>query len=57
MHTNILIINAPEEEKEERIKNMFDKIMTKIFPNLKKETDNQVQEAESQIRWNQRDSH
>lgn len=43
MHTNILIINAPEEEKEERIKNMFDKIMTKIFPNLKKETDNLVQ--------------
>ena len=42
-HTNILIIHVPEEEKEERIENIFDKIMTKIFPNLKKETDNPVQ--------------
>ena len=42
-HTKILIINVPEEEKEERIENIFDKIMTKIFPNLKKETDNPVQ--------------
>lgn len=38
-------------------KNVFVEIMAEHFPNPKEETNNQVQEAESQIRWNQRDSH
>ena len=45
--TNIHIIGVPEgEEKEKGIKNVFDEIMVKNFPNLKKKTDIQVQEAQ-----------
>ena len=36
----------PEGEKSEKgIKNVFEEIMTENLPNLKKETDIQVQEA------------
>ena len=34
------------EEKEQVIKNLFEKIMTKNFPNLVKEIDTQVQEVQ-----------
>ena len=36
----------PEEEEQE-IENLFEKIMKKNFPNLAKEIDMQVQEAQS----------
>ena len=38
---------VPEgEEKEQEIENLFEKIMKEYFPNLVKEIDMQVQEAE-----------
>ena len=41
------ITGMPEEEEEEQeIKNLFEKIMKDNFPNLVKETDIQVQEAQ-----------
>ena len=37
---------TPEvEEREKGIENVFEKIMVENFPNLKKETDIQIQEA------------
>ena len=34
-YSNILIMDMPEgEEREQEIKNLFEKIMTKTFPNL-----------------------
>ena len=45
--TNIRIIRVTEgDEKEQEIENVFEKIMKKIFPNLAKEIDIQVQEAQ-----------
>ena len=50
-HTNIHIIWVPAgEERQKGTENLYEEIMAEIFPNLKKETDVQVQEAESQIR-------
>ena len=47
-HTNIWIIGVPEgEEKEQEIGNLFEKIMKENFPNLVKERDIQIQEAQS----------
>ena len=47
-HTNICIIGVPEgEEKEQETGNLFEKIMKENFPNLVKEIDMQVQEAQS----------
>ena len=43
-----------EEEEEQEIGNLFEKIIKENFPNLVKEIDMQVQEAESQTRWMQR---
>ena len=46
--SNICIIGVPEgEEKEQEIGNLFEKIMKENFPNLVKEIDMQVQEAQS----------
>lgn len=39
-------IEVPEEEREKRVKKVFDEIMNENFPNLKKETDIQIQEAQ-----------
>ena len=36
----------PEEEEEQEIEDLFEQIMKENFPNLAKETDMQVQEAE-----------
>ena len=45
--SNIHIIGVPErEEKEREIGNLFEKIMKENFPNLVKETDMQVWEAQ-----------
>ena len=44
--------------KKNKTKNIFEEIMTEHFPNLKQETDNQVQEHRgSQTRWTQTDPH
>ena len=41
------IIGVPEgKEREKGIENVFEKIMAENFPDLKKETDIQVQEAQ-----------
>ena len=45
--SNILIIGVPEgEDKEQEIENLFEKIMKEKFPNLEKEIDIEVQEAQ-----------
>ena len=53
--SNIHIIGVPEEEdKEQEIGNLFEKIMKETFPNLVKEIDMQVQEAHGvQTSWTQ----
>ena len=47
-HSNICIIGVPEgEEEEQKIENLFEKIMKENFPNLAEEIDFQeVQEAQ-----------
>ena len=46
-HAKIWIIGVPEgEEKEQEIENVLEKIMKENFPNLVKEIDMQVQEAQ-----------
>ena len=45
--SNIRIIGVPEgEEEEQEIENLYEKIMKENFPNLVKEIDMQVQEAQ-----------
>ena len=45
--SNIHILEEPEgEEKEQHIGNLFEKIVTENFPNLVKEIDMQLQEAQ-----------
>ena len=44
--SNIHIIGVPQGEKKQEIGNLFEKIMKENFPNLVKETDMQVQEAQ-----------
>ena len=44
--SNIWIIGVPEEEEEQEIENLFEKIMKENFPNLAKEIDFQVQESQ-----------
>nr|KAF6501048.1 hypothetical protein HJG59_008036 [Molossus molossus] len=46
-HANIRILGVPEgEEREQEIENLFETIMAENFPNLVKETNIQVQEAQ-----------
>ena len=46
--SSIWIIGVPEEEKEQKIENLFEQIIKENFPNLAKEIDLQeVQEAQS----------
>ena len=48
MDSNIWIIGVPEAEVEvKEIENLFEKIMKENFPNLVKELDMQVLEAQS----------
>ena len=44
--SNIQIIGVPEEEEEQEIENLFENIIMENFPNLAKEIDLQVQEAQ-----------
>ena len=46
-HTKIRIIGVPgEEEKKKGYENIFEEITVENFPNVQKETVNQVQEAQ-----------
>jgi len=46
-HHNICIIGVPEEEEREKgPQNLFEEIIGESFPNLGKETDIQIQEAQ-----------
>ena len=46
-HNNLHIMGIPEgEERAQEIENLFEEIMTENFPNLVKEKDTQVQEAQ-----------
>ena len=38
-HSNIRIIGVPEEEEEQEIENLFEKVMKENFPNMAKEID------------------
>ena len=53
---NICIIGIPEEEQQEQgIQNLFEKVMMENFPNLMREKKTQIQEhRESQARGTQR---
>ena len=47
-HTNIWIIGVlEEEEKKKRYEKIFEEIIVENFPNMEKETVNQVQEAQT----------
>ena len=49
-HTNIRIIGVPEEEeKKKAYEKIFEEIIVENFPNMKKDTVNQVQKAQSPI--------
>ena len=43
---NVKVIGVPEEEEEQEIENLFEKMMNENLPNLAKELDMQVQEAQ-----------
>ena len=44
--SNILTIGIPEgEEEEQRIENLFEKVMMENFPNLRREKVTQIQET------------
>ena len=45
--SSVRIIGVPEEEEEEEIGTLFEKMMKENIPNLVKEIEIQVQEAES----------
>ena len=56
--SNICIIGVPEGEgKEQEIGNLFEKTMKKILPNLVKEIDMQVQEAENPKQDGSKEAH
>ena len=43
---NIHITGIPEEEKKKEVESIFKAIMAKNFPNLGRQTDIQIQEAQ-----------
>jgi len=45
-YANLRMIGAPERGEREDIENIFEQIIGGKFPNIKKETDIQVQEAQ-----------
>lgn len=56
-HSDIVILEVPEEEKDKRIKNLSEEIMTENFPNLLKEIDIQIQEVYSLKPNESKDAH
>ena len=55
--SKIHFIAVPEEEKEQEIGNLLEKIMKENFPNLVKEIDMQVQEAQSPTQVGPKEAH
>ena len=54
-HNNIHIIGIPEEEEEQGIENLFEKVMMENFPNLMREKSHtNPGNTESQSRGTQR---
>ena len=46
-HNNIWIIGVPEEDKKKKgYEKIFEEIIVENFPNMEKEIDNEVQEAQ-----------
>ena len=45
-HTNIRIIEVPEEEEKKSVWENFKEIIVENFPNMEKEIVNQIQEAQ-----------
>ena len=46
-HNNIYVIGIPEgEEEEQRIQNLFEKVMMENFPNVMREKVTQIQESQ-----------
>ena len=45
-HNNIHIVGIPEEEEEQGIENLFEKVMLENFPNLMREKVTQIQETQ-----------
>ena len=45
-HNNIRIVGIPEEEEEQGIENLFEKVMMENFPNLMREKVTQIQETQ-----------
>ena len=45
-HNNIHIRRIPGKESKQGMENLFEEILTENFPNLEKEKDTQVQEAQ-----------
>ena len=52
--SNICFIEVPEEEKEQEVENLFEKIMKENFPNSVKERHASPGSRESQTIWMQR---
>ena len=46
-HNNIRIVGIPEEEEEQGIENLFEKVMMENFPNLRREKVTQIQETQN----------
>ena len=46
-HNNIHILGLPEEEEEQRIKKLFEKLMTENLPNLIKEKVAEIQNSQT----------
>ena len=56
--SNIQILGVPEGEQEEQeVENLFEKIIKENFPNLAKEIDIQVQDAESRKEGGLKEEH
>ena len=56
-HTNIHIIEVPEEEREKGPEKIFEEIIVENFPNMGKEIATQVQEAQSPIQDKPKEKH
>ena len=46
-HNNISIVGIPEEEEEQGIENLFEKVMMENFPNVMREKVTQIQETQT----------
>ena len=54
---NIHIIGIPEEEEEQGIENLFEKLMMENFPNLMREKVTQTQETQSPKQEETKEAH